>query len=152
MTGYFPIYTDNFGDIYTTGIAVPKLWPLPRGSNPAVWPLSRDRIQWCGPSCLRDRILQCGPPRLIKDQDRIFHCSPSWGITVVPPEGSWATPQDRLNTYSSGACSLPVKNLSMVEQYHPKTVTFMLVICSTLKKKADPPRGATPWDRLRIQI
>jgi hypothetical protein len=31
-----------------------------------------------------------------------------------------------------------VKNVSMVEQYFPKPVTFMLVICSSLKKKLDP--------------
>jgi hypothetical protein len=36
----------------------------------------------------------------------------------------------------------PLKNVSMVEQYYPKPITFMLVICSSLKKKVDPPRGA----------
>jgi hypothetical protein len=28
-----------------------------------------------------------------------------------------------------------VKNVSMVEQYYPKPITFMLLICSGLKKK-----------------
>jgi hypothetical protein len=27
----------------------------------------------------------------------------------------------------------PVKNVSMVEQYYPKTIAFMLVFCSTYK-------------------
>jgi hypothetical protein len=45
-----------------------------------------------------------------------------------------------------------VKNVSMVEQYYPKTITFMLVICSSLKKKVDPPSWATPWDQLGIRI
>jgi hypothetical protein len=40
----------------------------------------------------------------------------------------------------------PVKNVLMVEQYYPKNKTFMLVICSSLKKKVDPLRGATLWD------
>jgi hypothetical protein len=28
----------------------------------------------------------------------------------------------------------------------------MLSICSSLKKKADPPGGATPWDQQQIRI
>jgi hypothetical protein len=136
----------------------------PAGSNPTVWPLPRDQI------------LQCGPPCVIGDQGSDFPLWPlpvDWTFRCSPSRGSdfplWPLPGDRIfrsglgdkgphrrivrilfQSMQSLLKGQPVKNVSMVEQYYPKTMTFMLVICSSLKKKINPPRGATPWDRLRI--
>ncbi len=142
--------------------------PPPVGSNPTARPL------------LWDWILRCGPPRVIGDWgsdfllwplpgDRTFHCSPSQGIrlsAMAPPWGSdfplWPLLGDQglhcgiVQIFSQSMQSplkwQSVKNVSMVEQYYTKPIAFMLVIYSSLKKKVDPPRGATTWDRLYIRI
>jgi hypothetical protein len=141
----------------------------PRGSNPTLWPLPRDQILWYG------------PPRFIGDRTFRYGPSQGIGLSAVAPPGRsdfplWPLPVDRTFCYSPPGGSdfplwplpgdqgphrwvirilfqsmqlplkgQPVKNVS-------KPLTFMLVICSSLKKKVDPLRGATPWDRLRIRI
>jgi hypothetical protein len=90
--------------------------------------------------------------------DQTFRYSPSRGIglsALAPPGGSRAIPRDCWKILPEHAVALkgqPVKNVSMVEQYYPKTMTFMLVIFSSLKKKVDPSRGATPWDRFEFEL
>ncbi len=101
--------------------------------------------------------------------DWTFRCGPSRGIglfDVAPPAGSnptvWPSPRDHLPHrriigifYESMLLLLKgqsTKNVCMVEQYYPRPIIFMLWICSSLKKKADPPGGATPWDQQQIRI
>jgi hypothetical protein len=138
----------------------PTLWPLPqdlilgvappRGLNPTVWP----------PPVIRDRGSDF--PLWPLSGDLTFGCSLSQGIrlsAMAPPRGSdfpqWPLPRDRtfhsgpsqgIKGHTAGSFEFlqsmqlplkgqPVKNVSMVEQYYPKPITFMLVICSSLKKK-----------------
>jgi hypothetical protein len=58
---------------------------------------------------------------------------------MAPPEGS--RPHCGIIPIFFKSMQLPLKgqpekNVLMVEQYYPKTLTFMLVICSSLKKKS----------------
>jgi hypothetical protein len=130
---------------------------LPGGSNPMVRPLLRDRILRCGPS---SRIESYSVALLtwLGIRDRTFRYCPSQGIglSAIAPTGGldfplWPLPGDQgpyrgivwifFQSMQSPLKGQPVKNVSMVEQYYPKTITFMLVSCSSLKKKVDPLRG-----------
>jgi hypothetical protein len=73
--------------------------------------------------------------------NRTFRYSLSWGIglyALAPPGGSRATPRDLSDILPDPAVAVlgtTRENVLMVEQYYPKTITFKLVICYSLKKK-----------------
>jgi hypothetical protein len=138
------------------------------------WDRDRDRTFRCGPS--RGIGLSAVAPPAGLDfplwplpGDWTFRCGPSQGIrlsNVAPPTGSnltvWPSSWDWLPHcgivgifFESMLLPLkgqPTNNVCMVEQYYPRPTTFMLEICSSLKKKAGPPGGANPWDQQQIWI
>jgi hypothetical protein len=84
-----------------------------------------------------DGLFAMPPPRGIEVSARAPEGS---GLSALAPSaGSTATPPDRSNILSGHSVTFKGtvhKNASMVEKYFLKSKTFMLKICSTMKKRS----------------
>jgi hypothetical protein len=112
----------------------------------------------------RDRTFCCGPSRGIWLSDvappggSTFRCGPSRRIEsygVALPMGSTATLWDRSNILWEHAVAFKgtvYEKCVYGRTIQPKAYNIHALDRSSLKKKADHPGGATPWDQQQIQI
>ncbi len=152
----------------------------PAGSNSTVWPLPQNRILQCGPPRVigdQGSDFPLWPLRWIRlsavappggSDFPLWPLPGDWISAIASPGGSdfplWPLPRGSRATSQDRSNSLPervvaFKGTTCEKCFYGGTIlpkdydihACDLLYCS-LKKKVNPPRGATPWDRLRIRI